>query len=217
MLKFLILLVFTLNAYSSISNTPHNLSINNKYGDICKTCHIPTVSTNSIFKAKWNVKQDLNINFNMYSFSDKNSTIHSTSFVCLGCHDGVSAVNVKPKFKIKREFHLNVSNNEKKINKFIKKISYNSKTNNLNNKNIYNESNEHPIGVLYIEKKDFNDLNTSISSSMFSSQTIEDLLRNKRVECVSCHDPHIESKNKEVNFLRISNENNKLCKTCHNK
>jgi len=36
------------------------------------------------------------------------------------------------------------------------------------------------------------------------------------VECSSCHDPHVEAKNKDgINFMRVTTSGSKICMSCH--
>jgi len=38
------------------------------------------------------------------------------------------------------------------------------------------------------------------------------------VECASCHDPHVETKNTDnVNFMRVTTKNSDICLACHTK
>lgn len=50
-------------------------------------------------------------------------------------------------------------------------------------------------------------------------QSQSDTFTQPYVECASCHDPHVESKDAatQVQFLRVSQEGSKVCLACHNK
>jgi len=73
--------------------------------------------------------------------------------------------------------------------------------------------NDHPVGVVYTEGRASLRLKT-YPLPWDNNKTIASLLRNNKVECVSCHDPH---KGENDAFLRYPNDNSALCTTCHAK
>ena len=96
-------------------------------------------------------------------------------------------------------------------------------------------TNDHPISFIYDDALatldgELNDPSTSPSG--LGNTIMEDLLDNGRLECSSCHDPHI-SRNTEgcsgchivhggpltgqTLSLRIDNSGSALCLKCHNK
>jgi predicted CXXCH cytochrome family protein len=89
-----------------------------------------------------------------------------------------------------------------------------------------NLSNDHPVSIAYnagtagLRTTD-TVLTTVTTTSWVGATTIANLLRNSKVECGSCHDPHnggnTQGVSTEVNFLRHSNQASKLCLGCHNK
>jgi predicted CXXCH cytochrome family protein len=68
-----------------------------------------------------------------------------------------------------------------------------------------NLQDDHPVCVAYIIKEGkFKDVSGSVAVKLF----------NGKVECSSCHNPHLTENKK---FLRSSNANSALCLTCHDK
>jgi len=78
----------------------------------------------------------------------------------------------------------------------------------INNK--YLENRSHPLVEYDMFKKGLH----STSNSFGNFYTIDEVLKNGKLECVTCHDPH---NNQYGMFLRMSNEYSQLCMTCHNK
>lgn len=84
----------------------------------------------------------------------------------------------------------------------------------------------HPISIEYDESKaSLNPINGNIGAvtkgyqstwiTPDGSQNIESLLKNKKIECSSCHDPHLGENSL---FLRVkNNEKSVLCLGCHSK
>lgn len=64
---------------------------------------------------------------------------------------------------------------------------------------------DHPVSVTYIvQAGKFKDINGSTAVKLF----------NGKVECASCHNPHLTDNKK---FLRSTNAKSALCLTCHDK
>lgn len=161
---------------------------------------------------------------------------NSPSRVCLSCHDGVSAinsiVNTGGSGAI-ANFYAAISG-QPDNNTTAFHMPWNQITNigdtNSSLPDTVNLTNDHPISVKYNVnaaslRATSTGLNTAwggaavewtVSGIAYTddSKTIADILRSDRVECVSCHDPHLSN----VTFLRTpSNAGSKLCLTCHNK
>ncbi len=64
---------------------------------------------------------------------------------------------------------------------------------------------DHPVSVIYTgESGKFKDISDSIVVRLFDG----------KVECASCHNPHLTDNKK---FLRSTNDESALCLTCHDK
>ena len=79
---------------------------------------------------------------------------------------------------------------------------------------IINQMSSHPFSIEYIEGiSGLRQKNTQINN-WDNASTINDILINEKVECASCHYVHNKT---NVSYLRRTNINNELCKTCHKK
>ncbi len=79
-------------------------------------------------------------------------------------------------------------------------------------------SDDHPISFVYDEELALVDgklFNPGTALSGLGNTIQDDLLRNKKMQCVSCHDVHGLSGQK--NLLVKTNMYSSLCFTCHNK
>ncbi len=126
---------------------------------------------------------------------------------CLSCHDGVVATNVAVNVPGSVDYYptLNYTNNTDPS-----LVS----TNNLPGSNALNENGmNHPVSIFYDESFISLRFTTTPITAWDGAQTINDLLFNEKIECVSCHNPH----NKVLpTYLRKSNYRSQLCATCHN-
>lgn len=74
--------------------------------------------------------------------------------------------------------------------------------------------NNHPISIEYIEGiSGLSPKNTKIYN-WDNASSINDILVNEKVECISCHNPHNKT---NINYLRRTNTKSEMCFTCHNK
>jgi hypothetical protein len=231
------------NASGTIANSPHNLSALNTDGnaEICVYCHTPHGAGSAFTGAPlWNKDANTSIAYRMYgaTANDTNgSTIAGTdtlgkpaspSLACLSCHDGVSAI----------DSIVNAPGSGMNSKTGTKTIQTNTST--VDNGNLggtyatlsaVDMTNDHPVSIEYIPGRaglratttvlaDTND--KSINTGLWVGATnVSDLLRSDRVECGSCHDPHLgysaDQSAKQVNFLRYTNTKSYLCVGCHAK
>ncbi|WP_029520615.1 cytochrome c3 family protein [Persephonella sp. IF05-L8] len=221
------------SATEDIRTTAHNLST---YSDpaqggtneICVFCHTPH-GANSDFNGAplWNKPIDTTVTFQVYGGGQTTAGTEvgqpgDTSRACLSCHDGVSGVNVI----------INAPGDNYDPNGIY--LDYRGSTQPWKmplsfaiGRNAaggyYDLRDDHPVGVVYTEgRADLRPPSTPITGWNISGDkdgsggpSIGDLLRNGKVECVSCHNPHLNA----PRFLRSGdgNTNSNLCTTCHNK
>lgn len=209
LLNFIIIInFFCINLFAVINGSKHdlaylNFTVEEDDGILCVFCHTPHGS-NSNFSGNTLWDNDLIINETTYVVYDVNTDDTNTnpSKACLSCHDGVSAVNAV--------FDVSVSDTD---------------TNNtIHDKGFFD--NGHPISIDYNEKKaSLNSKSGSFGANTKGysatwhtpdgSQNIQSVLRNEKIECSSCHDPHL---GENATFLRVkTNEKSFLCLGCHSK
>ena len=204
---------------SGIVGSKHDLSsyITNQ---VCVFCHTPHGASPSI-KPLWNRNiTDMNA-FSMYNSATIDGTVdeqpNSPSLACLSCHDGVSAegdasaVNPSDTHNLRNgpgsggvpDIHSNPNC----------KACHNTQAGMYPNK-IWrigaDLTDDHPVSISYPSPSQDPDFNTPPDPI----KGWPDLpLFNGKVECSTCHDPH----NGEPQFLRKTNNNSLLCRTCHKK
>lgn len=195
-------ILVTLNA--QMLQTPHNLSVDASDAEnsqLCEYCHPPQLSDTPFSKQLWNNSKNKE-SFSLYSgaLSDtpsSSSTPHSYSMICLSCHDGVNSVN------------------------FVVNNSYNNAGETVTKSNGFNYQHvtggDHPISIVYEagKAKGLKPITTPLIGEWKGAKTISDILRNGKVECGTCHDPH--SMTDDGLFLRNKNERSELCLSCHDK
>ncbi len=211
--RFLILFpLLYINMFAVINGSKHDLSylnfeVKEDDGILCVYCHTPHGS-NSNFSGNALWDNNLSINETTYLVYDKIDTEGdidtNSSKACLSCHDGVSAVN--------------------SIFESSSNISSSSSDDRIHNDGFFD--NGHPISIPYDEQKaSLNPKSGSFGAKTKGysavwhtpdgSQTILSVLRADRIECSSCHDPHL---GENATFLRVkSNERSLLCFGCHAK
>jgi predicted CXXCH cytochrome family protein len=130
----------------------------------------------------------------MYSSNTINATAvtapNAGSLTCLGCHDGVTAM----------DNYGGVTTGSQPMGAVAARL-----TRDL--------SDDHPVSILYDNALFV--LDNSLVDPASGGNTAAPLLRNGRVQCASCHDPH--GKPGLAKFLRIDNTGSNLCVQCHNK
>ncbi|MDQ1298438.1 MAG: hypothetical protein QG558_977 [Campylobacterota bacterium] len=182
---------------SNIKDTKHNLAYtkggivgNVEDDELCVYCHTPSAAVSSIGSQPLWSKAGTSKAFSIYSTSNDSATPANPSMACLSCHDGVNAVNVSG---------LNAAE--------MDPLSVGSGV-------VRGVARNHPVSVAYTSGVAGLKIAGSSLVGWSGATSINDLLRNNKVECGSCHDPH-ESTN--GTFLRISNAGAALCTGCHMK
>jgi predicted CXXCH cytochrome family protein len=192
-----VLLIPSMVISQSIVNTKHNLSVTGPGNvkdlnetEICIFCHTP--HENHPYSPVWN-HNDPGSTYTLYSSSTLQALPgqpDGPSILCLSCHDGTIAMGNSV---INQASFLSVPG-----------PASNSAASNLTT----NLMNDHPISFIY------NSALTSIDGQLKSSSNISPSvsLRNGKVQCTSCHDPH---KNIYSDFLVATTQNSELCNSCH--
>ena len=113
--------------------------------------------------------------------------IPDSSLVCLSCHDGVNA--------------------EDRVINFPGLSSYHA----ISSRSVFDGA--HPISVIYKEGFAGLRLKSTPIYNWNNASTINDLLRDDRIQCVSCHEPHSSVYER---YLRHE-EGSAICTSCHDK
>ncbi len=203
-IAFLALIISSPEAMGGqIENTMHGFAIMydgwNNTGELCVVCHTPHHSKNTVSGSQlWN-RDDTTANFTPYSRHSMKSTPGQPtgpSRLCLGCHDGTIALE---------RFGDATSGNH-----------YISLWGRIGT----NLMNDHPVSMVYdstlsnISGARLRDPSTSPST--LGGTIGQDLLRNSRLECTSCHNPHGGQNNNGYMLLKWPADP-QLCLVCHNK
>jgi|YelNatPaOPRAMG01_1025707.scaffolds.fasta_scaffold156583_1 hypothetical protein len=192
--------------FASVIGSPHDSSTKQ-----CNICHVYTSEETQI--PLWEINTG-NISYNLYTSPTNDMKTfpqeQSTSFLCMGCHNGVFSVlmiNTIP---------------------FIDEENYSDPVTDLID---FNKN--HPVCFQYEPMKDFDDNKfppitiipgNILRKGIFGSKTgtYYPLYGSDftRFECTTCHNPHypssdlVPSKYQEL-LLRADNSSSNMCKDCH--
>ncbi|WP_200762549.1 cytochrome c3 family protein [Nitrosophilus alvini] len=229
------------SAMATITGSKHDLSATGggtikadagqNNDEICVYCHTPHAANTDFAGAPlWNKATPSSGSFTMYGATAANTagqTIAGTStdqqpnapsLACLSCHDGVSAIN-----SIVNAPGSGGYNASGQLVAFGATAAGTAKTMPAGVTQIGTDlTNDHPVSITYVEGAASLKPTTTAVTGWSGASTIADLLRNGKVECVSCHDPHLGESD---TFLRrnagtvgeASNKGSKVCLTCHDK
>lgn len=222
LIKSALLLSLCSTSLFSVSNiriTKHNLVAKSGILDasneeLCVFCHTPnTVKGGSGEIPAWNKRITLE-SFKIYTSaeqlpSDGNLESSNPSLACLSCHDGINAINVIANVPgMTSAPSLSRDTNPARGAEVLQMLGSGPVTMKIR------DDTNHPISVEYnMERANLRMINSPLFG-WAGANSISSLLRNNRVECGSCHDPH-EATNST--FLRVSNANAALCTGCHAK
>lgn len=211
-------------AASNIAATKHNLSYTGtgtikadsgqNNDEICVYCHTPHAANTAFTGAPiWN-KATPSGTFTMYgttiALTATDSTPNSPSMACLSCHDGVSAINSMVNAPGSGGYNAAGANVVFGATAAGTAFAMPTGVTNIGT----DLRNDHPVSITYTENKAGLKATTTALTGWAGAATIGALLRNNKVECGSCHDPH-EADN--GTFLRVANAGSALCVGCHAK
>lgn len=189
---------------------------------ICVYCHTPhNANTANGGQLLWN-RPLSTASYTLYQSPTFNATMtqpdsQSSSSLCLSCHDGTIAVD-----NVLRRPVTSTGPNGQNLDKMADGAGNcgnchtapqagqaDSALNRVRHGFLGTDlSNDHPVNMPYD-----NTLDTGLKTpAAVASGGLK--LFNGKVQCASCHDPHVYL---EKAFLRVSNSGSALCMTCHAK
>lgn len=198
LLILMAIIIFGLLYGQNIQTSPHNLSVSGA-GDVkaltetqvCIFCHTPHNSSSR--QPLWN-KKDPTGSYTLYYSSTQQSTSLSPdggSLLCLSCHDGTIALGEVLSRTEVISFERGITvlpPGGTNLTEFL--------------------ADDHPISIVYdaaLAAADVELVDPSLLTGLVQ-------LREGKVQCTSCHNPH---DNILGNFLVESNQNSQLCDYCH--
>lgn len=231
-------------ATKDVSKTVHNMGSTGTgahfagtIDQVCIYCHTPHNAAQSALL--WNnANIPLGSTFNLYSSQNLSRNQYgvslpagSPSLLCLSCHDGKSAINVLHSSKLGTDVADNVGYGAGvavNINKpydggFFDPVNpanlgAASFTSAVGANDGNNLTNDHPIGFSYSQ------VATDQGASQLHANppaAIRLFGATQRMECSTCHDPHVNytaTGDPTLRpFLVMSNSGSGLCLACHNK
>lgn len=216
--------------------------------EICVFCHTPHGSNTTFTAAPlWNKVSPSGVTYVMYGATIATTTQDaepaSPSKACLSCHDGVSAINsivnapgsgiAGAASAMDTGFALMTTGTDGTALKMDDSKITSIGGYGTSGASTADLSNDHPISIVYGgAKANSEDGTTGTPGSLKTRSTdvstwttpggigtIQSLLRDNKVECSTCHDPHLgDNGTEQVLFLRSGNNvGSKLCLGCHNK
>lgn len=236
-------------AIDDITNSKHNFSpstgTNSQFigsiDEVCKYCHTPHNAGSTNFL--WNKANSLTQTYKMYTSSRTLTratatgtfTADSPSLLCLGCHDGKTAMNV---LHSTRAAGVDAGGDfAPGATRISRSGAYDDTAVLMQNTIIYDGitgdpigsvganigddlSNDHPVGFSYkaaVEQSTAGKLFTVDEVGTNSSNKIRFFGTDQRLECSSCHNPHRKADAVKNYFLAMDNNGSALCLSCHNK
>lgn len=196
--------------------------------EICVFCHTPhNANVAGGKKFLWNRTEPTTATFYLYTASptinfNKAVTISEVSKMCMSCHDGVTALNSmanpRPTNPPTMSGYLpgQLAAFGDNFPPIPANIGEGDTTMATPGSNL---TNDHPISFNYAQAR----TNEGAGTTLKDPALLDLPLWNGKVECVTCHDPHINynasygGSSALRPFLRKSNSSSSLCFTCHDK
>jgi len=249
---------FAMAGVANVSNTMHNFAPGGGSGayqstqinEVCIFCHTPHNAGKSQFL--WNKSNMIGVNAPSYRLYTSSKSLSNTvrkfssfsadspSLLCLGCHDGKTAMNVLHSSSTGTAAGSDYPAGSKFIDTvqgpgtlpitmpWAQPDMYGGTLPNMNiggTEGNYQQgddlTNDHPLGFDYAAAQA--EHNTSLYDipqvGVRSANKIKFFGTSNKLECTTCHDPHVDSTvaTELKPFLVMSNSGSALCLSCHNK
>ncbi len=210
-----------------IENNDANVGAwNNMRKEICRVCHVPHDKGAVRYGNQgllWNHQLSTKASWSMYASDPTmlefiDGTIEAvptgTSKLCLGCHDGVSAIN---------QYDGKTPADAQYGGGFTYRMANYNSLFAIGN-TAASLTNSHPISITYDDAND-KQLFDPATATMANGATVRSLLVNDRVECSTCHDVHDREAVPGTALLRERTKGDDvtgigasaLCLVCHDK
>jgi predicted CXXCH cytochrome family protein len=184
----------------TVSQSQHNLSVSGpgpvkstSESGVCIFCHAPHSGGSA--KALWNKQLPAN-NYQPYTsttFRQTGSAVSDRSKLCLSCHDGTIALG------------QTLASGDLAVRTPLGTAS--NLTADLRR--------DHPFGF-DLPAQDDGEIRSWLRTAPITPADAAVQVFDDRVECVTCHDPHVPNRDASVTkFLVRSNDSGGLCLTCH--
>jgi hypothetical protein len=203
--------VATSASAQSVVGTKHDLSttLAGASTQVCVFCHTPHGSNvDTVLQDAaplWNQDLSATASFGVYTSNTFDATdiaaialaTYSDSLLCMSCHDGTVAPGT---------FYNapNLATGEDTSNAVAITGGANLGT---------DLSNEHPVNFTYASSVTNGDGGLVAEASIVAY--LDTGATGGKVQCSSCHDPHDDTGDAQVDFMRVSLANSLLCTTCH--
>ena len=222
---------------ANVSNTVHNLSVSSPsfiYATneqaVCIFCHTP--HGGSLTGPLWNKADPTPAGgFTFYKSATLSSTVDAVaainpeSLLCLSCHDG--SISVNHLLNYGQTFPIATSANGQTDTEIVGTAGASKRIGGApgNEQGTGQLGDDHPISFSYRDVWNEYVGNSKAGlvdpdSGTFLGSDVRLFGANERVECSSCHDPHVDYKVASPDhapFLVMSNTGSALCLVCHDK
>lgn len=174
------------NNTDEIFHKPFPLSIRNTDNPQCQQCHPVSFEDAKRTVNRWD-KNHLVLRSSAHGIVTTTEITDPYSLACLACHNGNDAMNAPVKLPPCPSTTPEISGNVK----------------------------NHPVFIAYPSgRSDFRAPGESLPGTWDEAQTVNDLMRNGQIVCISCHVPHLSQ---EKGTLRTPVQGSLLCFGCHRK
>jgi predicted CXXCH cytochrome family protein len=224
-------------AFATIANTKHNLTstggqiTRNSDGTatLCGFCHIPHwANTATAGLPLWGRNNPATTNYRVYGSlvvggfgtTLSGTTVNmpgSLSLVCLSCHDGTISIGTVQKITTQGTF---TTNYPMQGNVTATGIFDPTKFTTAYNPVVgagQDLRNDHPVGLVYrgtlATASGLTNSIDALNNIVGTFPIYGGAVGTGRLECASCHEPHLEGSAGQTKFLRTLNAT--LCQACH--